>query len=411
MKTNETKNKNFYKKDLSLKARFLLAFFFITVSGTVIFPVTKAVAIEKSSTDRLKASKDEEDDNAVENDSDSDSDNDQKEADEQGDDKTAADDADNTDDADDTLNAENEESSDTVDKEETQEVAEETEKPQLEEKKLESVESKTISDIDQRTEKNIDQSREQRLDQRMDQSNNQSMDQNRDRRLDPKPREELVEVIPYQGNVEVLKFKNYENYKDRRTTNGFMMYLGSENLYFADYVSQHDQLLYEELWGNEDLTVPELNINYKFNFLLGSLTFGLGFGQGSLLDDRIGDERTIAIEKISASIQFLADNLMREPYFVPYVGASVFQFKVSESVKSVEKSYESTSDVGYSFSVGFLIQLNWIEKEVSKQAYLEHGLENTYLDFHWTKHENPNDDPKPNLESDINWGAGLRVEF
>ena len=401
MKTNETKNKNLYKKDLSLKARFLIVVCFIAVYGTAVFPIVKAVAIEKSSTDRLKVNKDEEDDNAEGNDSDSD----QKDADEQGDDKAAVDSGE------DTLNAENEENADEMDKEETQEVAKEIENPQLEEKKLESVESKNISDIDQSTEKNIDQSREQRLDQRMDQTNNQRMDQTRDRRLDPKPREELVEVIPYQGNVEVLKFKNYENYKERRTTNGFMMYLGSENLYFADYVSQHDQLLYEELWGNEDLTVPELNINYKFNFLLGSLTFGLGFGQGSLLDDRIGDERTIAIEKISASIQFLADNLMREPYFVPYVGASVFQFKISESVKSVEKTYEDTSDVGYSFTVGFLIQLNWIEKEVSKQAYLEHGLENTYLDFHWTKHENPNDDPKPNLESDINWGAGLRVEF
>lgn len=391
MKTNETKKKSFNKKDLGLKTRFLIAVCLITVCGTVIFPIVKAAAIEKRSTDRLKINHDEEDDNNEEND------NDQNEDDEQGDDGAS------TDHADETLNAENEESSDEVGKEETQELAEETENPQLEEKKSENIERETISHIDQSAEKNTVQSINQGMNQRMDES--------MDRGIAPQPKEALVEVIPYQGSVEVLKLKNYENYKERRTTNGFMMYLGSENLYFADYVSQHDQLLYEELWGNEDLTVPELNLNYKFNFLLGSLTFGLGYGQGSLLDDRTGDERTIAIEKISASIQFLADNLMREPYFVPYVGASVFQFKVSESVKSVEKSYESTSELGYSFTVGFLIQLNWLEKEVSKQAYIEHGLENTYLDFHWTKHENPNDDPKPNLESGINWGAGLRFEF
>ncbi len=378
MKTNETKKKNFYKNDLSLKARLLIAACFITVLGTAAFPITKVVAAEKASTDRLKMSHDEEDDNSEEND------NDQVETDEQ------EDDGDGEEHADDTSSAANDEDSDEADTEETQEIVGETENPQIEEKS-ESIEPKTLSHIDQSTDK--------------------SMDQRVDQPFEVKTKDSLIEVVPYQGNVDVLKLKNYENYKERRTTNGFMVYLGSENLYFADYVSLHDQLFYEELWGNEDLTVPELHLNYKFNFLLGSLTFGLGFGQGSLLDDRIGDERTIAIEKTSASLQFLADNLMQEPYFVPYIGASAFQFKVSESVKSVEKSYESTSEVGYSFTVGFLIQLNWLEKEVSKLAYLEHGLENTYIDFHWTKHENPNDDSKPNLESDINWGAGLRFEF
>lgn len=223
--------------------------------------------------------------------------------------------------------------------------------------------------------------------------------------------ENLVEVIPYNQNVEVLKVKEYESYKDRRTTHGFMMNIVTENVFFADYVSQHDQAIYEDLWGQEDVSLPQINLNYKFNFKLGSITLGAGYGQGSIVDDRIGDERTITVDKTAGSIQFLLDNMMSEPYFVPYVGASIFKFNIGEKVLSTDSSYSSESEYGNAFTVGFLIQLNWADKESAKEAYLAHGLENTYLDVFWTQHENPNEDPLPNVQSDMNWGAGLRVEF
>ncbi|MCB0370648.1 MAG: hypothetical protein KDD45_14795 [Bdellovibrionales bacterium] len=225
------------------------------------------------------------------------------------------------------------------------------------------------------------------------------------------PEDNQVEVISNSTNVEVLNIKTYSNYRERRTTNGFMVSLGSENLYFPDYVSQYDQKFYEELWGQEDVSTPEITLSYKFNFKLGSFTLGAGYGQGSILDDRSGDERTISVDKYTAGIEFLADTIMPEPYFVPYGGIYAFQLTMGEYVKSIDTDFSSTSGIGTAYKIGFLIQLNWLEAETAKYAYLNDGLENTYLDVFWTQYDNSNEDPKPSVQSDLNWGAGLRVEF
>lgn len=229
------------------------------------------------------------------------------------------------------------------------------------------------------------------------------------------PEENLVEVYNGPANVEVRTRHKFESYKERRSRHGFTVGISSENVYMHDYTSIYDGKLYEELWGQEDVSLPQLNLNYKFNFILGSINIGAGYGQGSILDDRIGEERTIIIDKTAANFQFLFDNFMKEPYFVPYIGVSLFNFKITEQVTlatSTERTDHSfTTDTGNAFTVGFLIQLNWMEKEASKEAYLENGLENTYLDIYWTQYENPNQEPDPSTQSDFNWGAGLRIEF
>lgn len=223
--------------------------------------------------------------------------------------------------------------------------------------------------------------------------------------------EGLVEVYTGPANVEVLTRHEYVSYKERRKRHGFTIGISSENIYMHEYTSLYDGKLYEELWGQEDVSLPQLNLNYKFNFMLGSISLGAGYGRGSILDDRTGDERTITMEKTSGSFQILFDNFMKEPYFVPYFGVSLFDFKVSEYVKSVDQTHSFTTDMGNAYTVGFLIQLNWLEKESSREAYIENGLENTYLDVYWTQYENPNQAPDPNTQSDFNWGAGLRIEF
>lgn len=229
------------------------------------------------------------------------------------------------------------------------------------------------------------------------------------------PEENLVEVYNGPANVEVRTQHKFQNYKERRSRHGLTIGISSENVYMHDYTSIYDGKLYEELWGQEDVSLPQLNLNYKFNFMLGSINIGAGYGHGSVLDDRTGDERTIIIDKTAGNLQFLFDNFMKEPYFVPYVGVSLFNFKVTEQVKlstgteATEHSF--TTDTGNAFTVGFLIQLNWMDKDAAKLAYLENGLENTYLDIYWTQYENPNQSPDPSTQSDFNWGAGLRIEF
>lgn len=233
--------------------------------------------------------------------------------------------------------------------------------------------------------------------------------------LESKPEENYVDVYTGPANVEVVTSHQYTNYKERRKRHGFSLGLSSENVYMPDYVSIYDGKLYEELWGQEDISMPQLSMSYKFNFILGSINLGASYAQGSILDDRSSDQRTIQLEKKAVNFQVLFDNLMSEPYFVPYAGVSVYDFKIKEHIKiaatGIEESQDFETEYGNAYTVGFLIQLNWLEKESAKHAYFENGLENTYLDIYWTQYENPNQDPDPNTQSDFNWGAGLRIEF
>ncbi len=222
---------------------------------------------------------------------------------------------------------------------------------------------------------------------------------------------DMVEVIPREKNVEIEPRKQYTNYRDRRTTHGFFFSFNAENLYFQDYASLVDQKLYEELFGQEDLTLLQVQVDYKLNFMLGSLIAGAGFGQGTLIDDRVGEERGLTISKKSLRAQWLLDSITREPYFVPYVGASLWQFGISEENITLNTTNSYDTGNGTALTVGILIQLNWLEPDVAKGAYLAQGLENTYLDVFWTQYQNTDDELDPVFENDFNFGVGLRMEF
>ena len=163
--------------------------------------------------------------------------------------------------------------------------------------------------------------------------------------------------------------------------------------------------------------MAQVQINYKLNFVLGSLLAGVSYGQGTIIDNRsvdaalINEERSLTIEKKAVSAQWQLDALMKEPYFVPYVGFSYWQIGLTE--ENLTTKTVGTYDTGYgtSLTAGFLIQLNWIEPETSKLAYLNQGLENTYLDVFWTQYQNTDNELDPALENDFNFGVGLRVEF
>ncbi|OYZ24632.1 MAG: hypothetical protein B7Y39_00180 [Bdellovibrio sp. 28-41-41] len=222
---------------------------------------------------------------------------------------------------------------------------------------------------------------------------------------------DMVEVIPMEKTVEVEPFKGYKPYRQRRATHGLMFNVNAENLYFQDYTSIVDQKLYEELFGQEDLTLVQVQLDYKLNFFLGSLVAGVGYGQGTLVDDRIGEERSLTIAKKSGRAQLLFDSLMKEPYFVPYVGFNFWQFGITEenTTLSTKNSYDTGN--GTSLTVGFLVQLNWMDPQVAKLAYLGEGLENTYLDVFWTQYQNTDNELDPIFENDFNFGVGLRMEF
>ncbi len=227
------------------------------------------------------------------------------------------------------------------------------------------------------------------------------------------PVDNLVEV---QGSdsplVEVRqRFSSDTPYRDRRDTFGWVFSIGTENLFMPDYLSLLDDNYYEDLFGDSDLSFFQLGLGFKYNFSLGSMALSAGYAMGSITDNRVGDERRLELSKPYADLSFYLDTFMKEPYVVPYVGAQVWSMNVKEESVGSEIEDSLTTDIGFSFKVGLLFQLNWLDTESAREAYNDFHIQNTYLDIFAIQNTETQGEDDPNLSSDFNWGAGLKIEF
>lgn len=198
-------------------------------------------------------------------------------------------------------------------------------------------------------------------------------------------------------------------YKERRGNHGVYFAVGYEALDLKNYISTLDFKSYSEMFGSEPIPLINVNIDYKYNFSLGALTLGINYGNGSLSDDRSGAKRTLSIDKYGLTLKYVADVIMDEPYVAPYVGVTAWQMDISE--ESPTNSFSARTQTGYNYTVGLLIQLDWLDYDTAKNATFNFGLENTYLDIYATQYAATEALEDPNTETDFLYGAGLRVEF
>lgn len=199
-------------------------------------------------------------------------------------------------------------------------------------------------------------------------------------------------------------------YKQRRGTHGFMFGLNYTNIMFDKYVSVLDNTtFYQELFGETEFPLVEVNLSYKYNFALGALTANLGMGQGSITDNPQGLEEKISVTKYGASASLILDNVFDEPYVAPYGTFGVMRLALNE--QSGENSFSGNIDMLFQYQFGVLIQLDWLDSTFSKTARGDYGLENTYLDVFISKYEPSSDENDPDTSTDYSYGAGLRLEF
>lgn len=204
--------------------------------------------------------------------------------------------------------------------------------------------------------------------------------------------------------------KVYAPYRDRRGTHGFLFGISYEN-YFPDaLISKVDNETYGDMFGDNPLPFVGIELGYKYNFFLGSLAALYGYSTGTLTDSRIGEERSLQINRNSLKIMYIMDRLMDEPYAAPYVAAGIWDFGIDEKVGGGD-SFSGQTKMGNSVTVGLLVQMNWLDPDSSRNAYMSAGLENTYLDLFMTQHSNTGSEDDPTTRSPFDWGAGLRLEF
>jgi hypothetical protein len=221
-------------------------------------------------------------------------------------------------------------------------------------------------------------------------------------------------VADYRTTNELVEFhypiEVNTPYRERRETSGFMFSLGYENILLDRYVSIVDfTTFYQEMFGESEFPVYEINLSYKANFSIGALTANFGLGYGSISDDALGVVRSLTLTKYSVSGSYIMDAIFEEPYVAPYLTAGMMRIGLEE--KMADTTEVGNIDMLYFYQAGLLFQLNWLDSTISKKNIIDYGLENTYLDVFVVKFEPSSDVNDPDTSTDFSIGAGIRLEF
>lgn len=215
-------------------------------------------------------------------------------------------------------------------------------------------------------------------------------------------------------------------YKKRRKDFGVLLSFNYERYYPAEHVSIIQDKTYEEISGGEPVPMMGLELGLKYNFVLGSLAAIAGYSQGQFAKEENNlDDVNVSITKFD--LNFALDNLLSEPWVVPYAQAGIHQIEWEEN------SYTGADNIieglrtkpSYHYKVGMLFQLNWIENHIDPNTNVEglrsSGLENTFIDVFYTSYNafaetEPVEGAATTAEGDADlssseMGVGLKLEF
>jgi hypothetical protein len=198
-------------------------------------------------------------------------------------------------------------------------------------------------------------------------------------------------------------------YNERREASGWYFGISLGQIKFDKFISVIDGKTYSELFGKATTPLFQLEVAYKYNFFLGSIVAGLEVGQGRLSDNLSGSERNLELKKQAVVTRYMVDNLLAEPYVVPYLGLGYHRFEITES--SPLNSVSEMTDFSSYIAAGVLLQLDWIDYETSKRATASVGLQNTFIDIYAHQYLKSASVADPDLSTDFVIGAGLRLEF
>ena len=218
---------------------------------------------------------------------------------------------------------------------------------------------------------------------------------------EPVPGKDLVEVQILQDNL--------APYKERQEDHGFYFRLAAEELLLKNFISAIDGLEYAEILKDNPTRMAMLNMEYKYNTGIGAFSVGVQAGKGNASDWASGQERTLNITKYGLGAKFTADKVLAEPYVAPYVGFTAWQMNIVED--SLVESKSEVTGIGYNYTVGLMIQLDWLDGDTAKNTTFNWGLENTFLDIYATQYAQSSGEEDPDTATDMILGAGICLEF
>ena len=236
----------------------------------------------------------------------------------------------------------------------------------------------------------------------------EEMDQRQDMKYPDEP--VVVESRPYVWDKSKDRFR-LPYYRYRKSRWGLYVQGGVQK-YNPSAVRNKRTL--RDRATNYEGTVPdtfEVQISPRLDIRVGTIAFDVGYSSYSIqATDGSAANLSVSLPRVGAT--FLFDTLFKEPYVVPYASLGFFQAQYNQSDSGTEgQPATGTSPISSYFSIGLLLQLNWIDSEQAALAFDELGLENSYIFGEYRTYTGPDGIDTRGLASDETLAFGLRLEF
>lgn len=220
--------------------------------------------------------------------------------------------------------------------------------------------------------------------------------------------DDLVEVETNSNLVEVeIPRDPNSNYLQRRNTFSFIFEGGYETLNLPQYVSPSLGSSFNDTFGSSPLGMFRAVLGAKWNLKPAAISLEVAYGQGTTSSDQTGVATDLNITKSSAGVGFWFDSIWSTPYVVPYAKFEAYDITYQENNSVLSTS--SQTGITPSYTAGILLDLDFIDEDSSRLAYLNSNLKAVYLDI-YLNHRDPGGDAV-SFANTIDYGAALRVEY
>lgn len=215
-----------------------------------------------------------------------------------------------------------------------------------------------------------------------------------------------------RGLIEIHYPPDYLSpYKERRASWAPVFGVNYANVVPVGFVSDFIDAAghtadYGEIFGSA--AIPMFSYFGGVQFNLGGVSIGpiLGMTMGQLAGGNFSTSLRVNIKSIGANINL--DSVMKEPYVVPTFSFSVNTAEYTETSGTDQSTAVTTPFMAY--TVGALIQLNWLDPDGAFASLKESGLNNTYLHIFGGQFMASSGE-STSFASNFAMGAGVRLEF
>ncbi len=218
---------------------------------------------------------------------------------------------------------------------------------------------------------------------------------------------EFEEKYDPNGLVEVhVKADPNAPYNSRKTDWSWRFVADYEAFYPNQYVSLVDGAGYATIFGSNQGALISGGLGVQYNTKIGALFVDGIYGTGGIKGVTTG---VMQVSKYGLGFGYMLDTLSAHPWVSPFVAGQAIYFGYNETDTNISSA--GTTQITTGVMAGLSIHLDKIDPDAARNAYMDYGIRNTFLDIYAVQYNTSNSKTDPNLQTTANIGAGLHVEF